>query len=225
MALATWWITDAQPRLQTLHGFVTASAQDDEILAGINGIPREEVQNRRRNGHRPYIAYMNGVPAAYGWVATRKASIGELQLDFAIPLDQRYLWDFATLADWQGYGIYPRLLQAILYAELSTASRFWIIYAPENLPSGVGMQKAGFSLVGQLSFRRDGSVALVPLKGAERAREGANLLGVPCDMAEVSPCWRCIEKLVCSCQYDPEQCICAVDVKPSAQRRSSAQGR
>jgi hypothetical protein len=221
MALATWWAADDMPQLDTLNGLTVATAADDEVLARINYISIAEVQSRRSGGHRPFIAYMNGVPAAYGWVATKRASIGELKLDFAIPADERYLWDFATVADWQGYGIYPRLLQAILRAEGHSASRFWIIYAPENLPSGAGMQKAGFSSVGQLSFTREGRVVLVPLDAPDRARQGANLLGVPFVEGEVSPCWRCVEKLVCSCLHDPAHCTCAIEVKPSLRQGAS----
>jgi GNAT superfamily N-acetyltransferase len=112
----------------------------------------------------------------YGWVATREASIGELNLVFPITADSRYLWDFATLPDWQGKGLYPRLLQAIVQAE--RAERFWIIHAPENLPSGAGIHKAGFQAVGQLSFQHDNSLGLIPFELPERARIGAALLGV-----------------------------------------------
>jgi hypothetical protein len=48
--------------------------------------------------------------------------------------------------EWQGYGIYPRLLQHILMQQSSTVERIWIIHAPENSPSGAGMTKAGLLL-------------------------------------------------------------------------------
>jgi hypothetical protein len=68
------------------------------------------------------------------------------------------LWDFATLPAWQGYGLYPRLLQRILTQQPLPVERVWIIYAPENTPSGVGMHKAGLRVVDHLSFRREGGV-------------------------------------------------------------------
>jgi hypothetical protein len=49
-------------------------------------------------GHRAYVALLNGRPAAWGWVATRSADIGELGATFAIPAGERYLWNFVTLA-------------------------------------------------------------------------------------------------------------------------------
>jgi hypothetical protein len=66
---------------------------------------------RRRDGHLPYVGYMDETAVTYGWVATRQASIGELNLAFPIAAASRYLWDFATLPEWQGRGLYPRLLQ------------------------------------------------------------------------------------------------------------------
>ena len=57
---------------------------------------------------------------------------------FTLPPTERYLWDFATLPAWQGYGMYPRLLQGILTQQPPEVERVWIIYAPENTPSGVG---------------------------------------------------------------------------------------
>jgi GNAT superfamily N-acetyltransferase len=142
MALATWWTSDPLMDLIPLSNFQVRLAADDVRLATITQLTVADVEQRRRAGHQPYVGYIDGTAATYGWVATREASIGELNLVFPIGADSRYLWDFATLPDWQGRGLYPRLLQAIVQAE--RAERFWIIHAPENLPSGAGMQKAGF---------------------------------------------------------------------------------
>jgi len=82
-------------------------------LTGINRISQPEGLARLNDRHLPYVARMDGQPVGYGWVATRKASIGELNLIFELSSDDRYLWDFTTLPDWQGRGLYPRLLQTI----------------------------------------------------------------------------------------------------------------
>jgi hypothetical protein len=177
-------------------------------VARIAGLTSAEVQARRRAGHRPYAGYKDALAVTYGWVATCGASIGELSLTFSLPAGDRYLWDFATQPEWQGQGLYPSLLHAIVQAE--GTDRFWIIHAPENLPSGAGMQKAGFEAVGQLSFRPDGQVGLIPLARPDRAAVGAALLGVPLFADGLSPCWRCMERVVCTCKMDPEQCSCAV---------------
>lgn len=192
MALATWWRNDPLPDLSPWPGFSVVAMTDDSLMAGLNRLSVEEVRTRRAQGHRPYVAYVYNAPVAYGWVATRQATIGELRLAFAIPKGNRYLWDFATSPWWQGRGMYPRLLQTILRREMGAASRFWIIHAPENLPSGKGIGKAGFSAVGQLSFQRDGSVGLAPYEGSqavERAAIGGQMLGVPLVNTALAPCW------------------------------------
>jgi hypothetical protein len=191
MALATWWSTDPLPHLPVLPGFQAACASDDTALAQLNRLTVTEVRARQQDGHRPYLGFLNGIPVAYGWVATQEASIGELDLTFRQPPGNRYLWDFATLTGFQGRGIYPHLLLAILKQEMLEAERFWIIHAPENVPSGAGMEKAGLLPVGQLSFRPDGSVGLAPLGLHERAQAGAELLGLPLIETVLAPCWHC----------------------------------
>ena len=139
MALATWWRGDSVPQLASLAGFHVEASRDDHLIAQIYQLAPNEVRQRLHTGHQPYHAYVEQTPVGYGWVATQEASIGELGLHFALPATERYLWDFATLPEWQGYGIYPRLLQHILMQQSSTVERVWIIHATENSPSGLGM--------------------------------------------------------------------------------------
>lgn len=192
MSFATFWIEDTLPAIASLPGFTAGPALNSHELAEINHISYAEVVDRQMNGHRPYVARMNGQPIAYGWLATSKVSIGELDINVELPPGDRYLWDFATLPEWQGRGLYPRLLQSILEHEIQNAKRFWIIHAPENLPSGAGMSKAGFEFVGQLSFTLDGGVGLAPYSDStERARIGADLLQVRLIESILAPCWNC----------------------------------
>jgi GNAT superfamily N-acetyltransferase len=221
MALATWWNTDPLPALATLPGFRAEVAFDTAMLAGLNRFPIAEVLARRWEGHRPYVASLHGMPVAYGWVATRVASIGELKMTITLPPTDRYLWDFATLPAWQGRGIYPRLLQAILQQESRAAERFWVIYAPENTPSSAGMRKAGFSPVAELSFDADRAVRLAPIGAHERAQMAAMLLGVPLIDDRLAPCWSCQSGDDSACW--PRQggeataCICTVERRPATQ--------
>lgn len=191
MALATWWRTDSLPVLTALPGFHAEIASDDAMLAQLNCIPLAEARARRRDGHRPYVGFLDGTPVAYGWAATQTASIGELDVTLTLSAADRYLWDFATLPAWQGRGLYPRLLQAILEQESREAERFWIIYAPENQPSAAGMRKAGFTPAAELSFDANGYVRLAALGAADRAHVAAELLGVPLVEQELAPCWCC----------------------------------
>jgi GNAT superfamily N-acetyltransferase len=226
MSLATFWIEDTITTLSPLHGFTAGPALDWYELAGINHLSYAEVIDRRNDGHRPYVARIHDQPVAYGWLATSKVSIGELNINVELALDDRYLWDFATLTDWQGRGLYPRLLQSILEQESQNAKRFWIIHAPENLPSGAGMNKAGFEFVGQLSFTVDGKVGLAPYSDStERARLGAHLLQVPLIESVIAPCWHCggmtakhPDRADADSCWPPQKsserkCSCAIEIK------------
>jgi GNAT superfamily N-acetyltransferase len=189
MALMTWWRTDALPALPALPGFVAQRSNDAHAIAELNRISVAEARERLRDGHHAYFATLHGQPVGYGWAATRGASIGEVGLSFALPRDERYLWDFATLPEYRGRGLYPRLLQAMLRMEAT--SRAWILHAPENWPSGAGISRAGFRPVGRLAFRADGSVALGDVRDDVRAWWGAGVLGVAVTDMVVSACWCC----------------------------------
>lgn len=214
MALAAWWRGDALPNLSPIAGMTVRSA-DDETIAAINRLSHREIRRRRNTGSTPYVAEINGQPSAYGWAAALSASIGELGIEVELTPGSRYLWDFATLPEWQGRGIYPRLLQAII--RLEAAERYWILYAPENLPSGAGIAKAGFTTVGLLSFQRNGAVGLVSNSASGRARSGAALFGIPL-LADDSlrRCWRCASDPACNCQHQPERCTCVVPLRSAS---------
>lgn len=215
MALATWQRGDPLPPLPKLDHFTTNETQDIHALARLTGLDTDEIRARLQAGHRPYLSYLAGAPVAYGWVATRRAAIGELGLDFPVPPFHRYLWDFATLPAWRGRGIYPHLLQAILQHQIRQAAYFWIIYAPENRASGAGIGKAGFATAGLLSIHRAGHAGLTPQGDEQRARAGADLLGVPLLVDGLSPCWHCggaaypapPNATTCSCGSTPKPVI------------------
>lgn len=195
MAYATWWSGDTLPALAPLPHFSATRTDNAALLARLADLPLTVVHTRLSQGHRPYVARLAGQPVAYGWVATHTAHIGELDVTLTLPDDDRYLWDFATLPDWRGRGLYPHLLQAILRAEAAEAERFWIIAAPENRASAAGIAKAGFATVALLSFQRDGRPGLVALGEPDRAVAAGRVLQVPLldtrASTALSPCWHC----------------------------------
>jgi len=227
MALATWWRGDALPTLVPLPGFHVEASHDEPLIARITGLDPAQVRERLAGGHQPYLAYIAAAPVGYGWLAQQTAEIGELGLRFTLPPAERYLWDFATLPAWQGYGIYPRLLQDILMQQALPVERVWIIFAPENTPSGVGMNKAGLLVAGQLSFDLEGRVGLAPLGARERAQAGAALLGIPIIESVLAPCWSCggatpspdtaADAAGCwpPLPLTATRCTCAVELKPA----------
>ncbi len=145
-----WGRRDPRPALPPLPGFSAGVTDDARLVAELAQLDLAEVLARMQTGHRPYVARIAGVPVAYGWSATRQATIGEVGLRFAIPVGNRYLWDFATLRAWRGRGVYPQLLQAIVAHEAG-AERFWIGHVPANLASARGIVKAGFRSVGVIN--------------------------------------------------------------------------
>lgn len=197
MALATWWRGDPLPQLPMEPGLNVAPMTDMEALSELNRLPQDEAQRRINEGHVPYVGTVQGEPVSYGWVARTWADIGELGTRFQLESGDRYLWDFGTLPPFRGRGIYPQVLQAIL--GLEDAERFWIVYAPENRASKLGVRKAGFVRVGHLSFGLDGRPVLVPYRNGSRARAGAHLLGVARTQDRVWPCWECFQQGRCSC--------------------------
>ena len=183
--------SDPTPTLAPLAGLVVRREEDASMMATLQRRDRCDIQRRFDAGHRAYVAYLHGAAAAFGWVATRSAEIGELASTFAIPRGERYLWNFVTLEPYRGLGIYPRLVDAIVRAESREAERFWIAAAPENRASGSGIRKAGFTALAELSFDDEGRPALrsvVP--GA--ARVVSRLLGLPEAQVALTPCWRCV---------------------------------
>jgi len=217
MPLAIRHLNDPAPSWTPLPSLEVRREIDASIMAALQGRTEAEMENRFSAGHRAYLAYWDGEPAAWGWVATRSADIGELGSTFAIPSGERYLWNFVTLKSHRGMGIYPRLLDAIVRAQSAEAERFWIAYAPENHASGSGIRKAGFTTVAELSFNASGQPVV---RGTVRGggAEAAQVLGLPEVDDTLAPCWRCVRMGMraaascsagqCSCDYQRAESGC-----------------
>jgi GNAT superfamily N-acetyltransferase len=181
--------------------------RDAAIMAALQDRTEAEMLRRFASGHRAYVAFDGTAPAAWGWVATGSAEIGELGSTFVIPYGERYLWNFVTLSSHRGRGIYPRLLDAIVRAESSEAERFWIAYAPENHASGAGIRRAGFTALAELSFDRDGRAAVKNLAPGG-AQVASQVLGLPVADQDLAPCWRCVRAGRGTMSCAPGQCRC-----------------
>ena len=73
---------------------------------------------------------------------------------------------------------------------MKEAERFWVAYAPENYASGVGIDKAGFSTVAQISFDQHDRPAIRML--VEGAPNPAKMLGLRTIEEALAQCWRCV---------------------------------
>lgn len=213
MPIAVRNLTEPGPSLGALAGLTVQRVDHAALMAALQQRAPEEMARRLEAGHRAYVALMNGEPAAWGWVATRAADIGELRASFAIPEGDRYLWNFVTLAPFRGLGIYPRLLDAIVRAESEHGRRFWIAYAPENHASGAGIRKAGFTTVAELSFDDEGRPAVRAISPDGGA--AARIFGVPEASEPLAQCWRCARAGRPGMKCAPDSCACDYQVPKS----------
>ncbi len=201
---------DALPSVSPLTGLAVSRELDPAVMSRLQSRDLSEMEGRFADGHRAYVATMQGVPAAWGWVATSSARIGELNASFALPPTDRYLWNFFTLSAFRGRGIYPRLLDAIVAAESADGERFWVAWAPENHASGFGIRKAGFTAVAELSFDLVGRPVVRDIEQGG-GREASRLLGLPEIAEAIAACWKCARASgpadsacaagICSCDY------------------------
>lgn len=192
MPIALRHSTDPAPTLSPLPGLLVARETSAICMAKLQGRPLAEMNDRFNGGHRAYVARLDDVTVAWGWVATLTARIGELDATFRIPERERYLWNFVTAETHRGLGIYPRLVDAIVRAEGPGADRFWIAYAPENHASGAGIRKAGFTNVAEISFDHRGQPAMTILGQMDAAVDPARLLRLPQLEEALAQCWKCV---------------------------------
>jgi len=164
---------------------------DATLLSILGNTTVKEVSERLSNGHVAFVAYINAQPGGFGWMAMSKARIGELNHEFVLPQKNRYLWNFRTLAQYRGLGIYPALLQHIMKYEGDNANRFWIIHAPENKSSLKGIVKSGFEYVGKLYSKANGTLALETSATTEPYHHLLNEMELNPSADAPASCWNC----------------------------------
>jgi len=178
---------------------------DAALLSGLGNTTEKEVLKRISNDNIAFVAYIHNRPAGFGWMAKSSAKIGELNHEFALPKKNRYLWNFRTLAEYRGLGIYPTLLQHIVQYDRDAANRFWIIHAPENKSSLKGIVKAGFEYVGKLYAKADGTIALETSATAEPYHYLLDEMQLNPSNEAPASCWNCNSpflkkrELICCC--------------------------
>jgi GNAT superfamily N-acetyltransferase len=172
-----WWRGDALPVLPPIPGLVLTPATDISALAAFAGVDASTISDRLDRGHEPWQAAINSRVVGYGWATANDLTIGELGLEVSLQPGSRYLWDFFTMPEWRGQGIYPRLLQAIVAHE-SSAERFWIGHDLANVASAHGIAKAGFGEVGAVYRLPSGALAMTCLGAWDRAVAASAQFGV-----------------------------------------------
>ncbi len=165
-----------------------------------------EVIKRLANDHLAFVAFLDDVPAAFGWMARGKARIGELNHDLILPIRNLYLWNFKTLPSFRGKNIYPLLLQYILKYEAEKADRFWIIHAPENNSSLRGIRKAGFRYAGKLILSQKNIPTLKYDNVSSHEIDLIQFMGIEISEHVNEGCWGCHSPYV---KNKPVSCCCS----------------
>ena len=212
MSLYTFSKIDKFPSIKITPGVKMEECSNVNLLSEMGTTTVDDVTRRLANGHVAFIAYVNNQPAAFGWMATEKAKIGELNHEITLPEGNRYLWNFRTLEAFRGLGIYPALLQYIIKSHFETSDRFWIIHAPENKSSLSGIIKAGFQFVGTLYTNEDG-LATIEADTTNIYKKLLASMEIKVSKQLAASCWNCsspyLKKrtLDCCCVKAQKECV------------------
>ncbi|MBK7122848.1 MAG: GNAT family N-acetyltransferase [Chitinophagaceae bacterium] len=203
-------------KLSSVHipaGLRIEASTDIRLLSIIGNSTIEDVTKRLANDNTAFIAYLNNLPAAFGWMARDNAKIGELNHEFILPEGNRYLWNFRTLEAYRGKGIYPALLQFILQHGDHGSTRFWIIHAPENKASLKGIQNAGFEYVGKLYIDGNNIATIESNETALTFQEELEYMDIKLSGQIANSCWNCSSPYLkkrfsaCCCSTAGNECI------------------
>lgn len=114
-----------------------------------------EFIQRFETGRQCYGAWVEGQPAAFGWVSVEDEQIGELNLRIKLLPGEVYIWDCATAPHYRGKGLYSALLAYILdELRAQQICRAWIGADLDNVASQKGIARAGFHHVADLVIER-----------------------------------------------------------------------
>ena len=115
------------------------------------GEPAGLVNARLAHGDELFGWQTAGRIASFGWVSYRDRSVGPLRL--ADLPGRAFLYNFFTLAQHRGRGLYPTLLLAIRSAlGREGATEFLIDVDVRNAPSAKGVSKAGFVPTARIAY-------------------------------------------------------------------------
>jgi hypothetical protein len=212
MSLYTFTTNNSLPFVTSPAGLQIKECYDAGMLAAMGGTTIEEVNKRLSNEHAAFVAFMNNVPAAFGWMARGKAFIGELSHEMVLPVGNRYLWNFRTMEPFRGMGIYPALLQYMIRFEQKKADRFWIIHAPENNSSLKGIHKAGFEFVGKL-YSHSGIATIESTAKSIFQEKLLAEMGIPISKEDPASCSNCSGPFLkkrsgqCCCLLQMQNCM------------------
>ena len=101
----TWWRGDDLPALPPLADFRCERTEDVHLLATLHNVTTSKIAHRLETENNAYVAFLEDVPAGYGWTAAK--SVGVADVFWPLKPPDRGLWDFATLPAWRWCSILP----------------------------------------------------------------------------------------------------------------------
>lgn len=213
MSLYTLSVEDTLSRIKVPDGLSVKTSNDVLMLSKLCNTSTEEISTRLANGNVAFVAFIYDEPAAFGWMATDVAKIGELNHEFYLPKGNRYLWNFRTFEKFRGIGIYPALLQYILQNNDETTTRFWIIHAPENIASLKGIRKVGFKYAGKLYVDIYNTTTIESNEVSLSLRDELEFMNITLSDQQPSSCWNCSSPFLkkrssnCCCTESNVECV------------------
>lgn len=118
-------------------------------------IEPEAIVRRFEIGRHCYVAQVDGLVVAYGWVTYGPEYVGEFERELQISPGEAYIWDCATLPDYRRLGLFSGLLAHMTrcLAEEGT-QRLWIIGLAAAPGIDRGVAAAGFQPIFDLTYLR-----------------------------------------------------------------------
>jgi hypothetical protein len=202
--------TESIPILSASYHLKFQESDDIKLLSSLNNLSSDQVRRRLANDNNAYVAFYKNQPAAFGWSASGKAFIGELDHELVLPIGHKYLWNFRTIENFRGLGIYPQLLQHIVRSETHTTECFWILHSPENIASQKGIRKAGFQFISEVSVKNLDQV-IVSNHQFQYSDDLKNM-GFNSSDEDQATCWTCSspyldhKRTECCCSSSARQC-------------------
>lgn len=111
-----------------------------------------EAAERLNSGRQGYAVEVAREFVSYGWVSNVAEILGATGCAFVPPVQDVWLYDFATAPAFRGRGYYPLLLQFILRDLQNSARYAWIGTAPGNSTSARSIARAGFTKVAHTRY-------------------------------------------------------------------------
>jgi GNAT superfamily N-acetyltransferase len=132
----------------------TASTADQDLVneaLRAAGEPNGLVAPRLAHGDEFFGWLSDGRIVSFGWVTYQDRTVGPFRL--AEVSGRAFLYNFHTLEEYRGRGLYPALLLAMRHVlGREKVSEFVIDMEARNTASARGIEKGGFVLVAEVAF-------------------------------------------------------------------------